>query len=119
MIDLFIRMTFAHIFTDFFLQPKWMAEKKHIPLSFASLLHGFLHFVTMLFFVPWTYAICIAMIHILVDLYVIQIAWFQLVRPDLLPPNEQKLPGIAACVFIVIDQFMHILPLYLVAGRVA
>lgn len=112
MADLFIQVLIIHLVVDFLGQPAWMAKGKHVPLSLASLSHAGLHFFAYLLVLTPLGALALAMIHMIIDWYVLQAWWFQRIRPDLWA--EQPSGTWFASVWVWVDQIMHLVSIYFI-----
>lgn len=103
--------TLAHLIADWILQNEWMVQQKANLRHPAAWVHGGIHVLALGFVLPWSLALLIGLIHMLIDTRKPIIWWKWLVGKTAVGPQT-------LLVEIAVDQVLHIVVLALVIGLV-
>lgn len=101
MSDLLLYGIIAHLIADWIFQNHWMAVYKTDLFHPAAWIHGYIHFIAMMFIFPFHIAGIIAIVHMLIDTRK-PVQWWQSIY-------KQTTEGVYAVqVSIWLDQVFHI-----------
>lgn len=117
-----IMLLFGHLFGDFFFQTKSMAENKYLSGKKGFLccsLHTLIYTLTVMVFAQ-NYApiffLGMFLPHWIVDRYSLGYQWMKLIgRGELLTNPQPDKPSFGPIIYVVIDQTMHLVCLYLLS----
>jgi hypothetical protein len=116
--DLLVWALVAHIVADWLLQTEWMAVRKTSLRHPAGYVHGGVYALSMLFVFPWTLALLIGAIHVLVDTRVPVHWWMRRVKrmpfdpnggPHTSPAANPHVGVMTTVVEAAVDQALHVL----------
>lgn len=92
-----------HLIADWVFQNDWMARNKSSATHPALYVHGFMHFLAMWMVFPYWAAVCISLLHMVIDTRIIAQWWQRVYRQTTDLNNVYYLH-----VSIWLDQVLHI-----------
>ena len=105
---LFIWSVFAHVVADWLFQTNWMARYKSNLRHPAGWVHGGIHTLCYLIFLPWHLALLVGIVHILIDTRVPLYWWMRVIKGvDTDSPHFKE-------IIIWMDQMLHVTVLAIV-----
>lgn len=106
-LTVFSNALIAHLIGDFILQNEWMSTNKVSLKHPAAWVHSGIHFLVLLFVMPWVFALGVAVVHLLIDTRVPLTWWRKFYKQTTDPQNPAFIPFA-----MWQDQALHIIVLW-------
>lgn len=99
----------AHLVADWLLQNEWMVQHKQDLRHPAGWVHGAIHSLALLLFLPWSLALLIGLSHVLIDTR-LPVRWWKRLAGKAAADPRSLLPQ-TQMVELAVDQVLHLVVL--------